>query len=288
MTLSGQTLVLPLDTSYLARSGSYARADAQLDLQRNTADGARWAAVAALRSRVSPVVNDAGSNQIDLLLERSHSNPGAVANYVNISASGLQSQAGTRYQTQGIAGGWGSAWRSGGAASCQARLGAEWQDRQYFDNPVLSGHYTGLSAFWSCEPPTGGQWLLGFKAGRDAAQDAARPGGDQQQASLRLAAFLPLTSLRPATSPALTGLWRGGIVLDLEHSQHQDAKGYSPILESGRTRTLSRNAARLEYQHPLSSTTQWLLGAEWVAQSSNLPLFRLDSRGAYTGVRLSW
>ena len=51
LTLAGQTVVLPLDASYLARSGSYVRADAQLDLRRNAPDGARWVAVASLRLR---------------------------------------------------------------------------------------------------------------------------------------------------------------------------------------------------------------------------------------------
>ncbi len=274
LTLSGQTLVLPLDDSYLARSGGYARADAQVDLQRAAPDGARWNAVASLRSRASPTVQAAGSSQIDLLLEHSHSGGGS---YFNASATALQFQAGTRYLAWGASAGWGSSWPSAGATGCQARMGAQWQERDYPDKQVLSGRYTGLSVYWSCEPAWGGQWLLGLKAGRDAAQDNARPGGDQRQASLRLAGYLPLSRLQ-----------RGGLLLDFEQSQHVDSRGYSHIIDSGRTRTISRLAARLEYQYPLSPSAQWVLGAEWVAQTSNLALFQMHSRGGYAGLRVSW
>lgn len=284
LTLSGQTLVLPLDESYLARGGSYARADAQLDLHRSAPDGARWDAVVSLRSRHSPAVQAAGSSQADLLLERSHTASSAGGSYINMSAATLQSQAGTRYLAWGAAGGWGGAV----AAACQARVGAEWQARQYLDNQVLSGRYRGLSAFWSCEQPSGVQWLLGLKAGRDAAQQRERAGGDQTQASLRVAGFWPLAALLPDAGAALAGLRRGGLLLDFEQTELMDSSGYSPIMDSGRTRSVSRSAARLEYQQPITRSVQWVLGAEWVAQRSSLALFRVDNWGGYTGLRLSW
>ena len=255
------------------------RADAQLDLQRNAGGGVRWDAVASLRSRYSPAVVEAGSSQADLLLERSHTTPGALGSYLNISASRLQSHTGTQYLAWGAAGG--GAWRSEAVAGCQTRFGLEWQQRSYLDNPVLSGRYTGVSAFWACEQASGLQWLMGLKRGRDSAQEAARPGGDQQQTSLRLAGFVPLSQISSVVP-------RGGLLLDLEHNQQTDASSYSPILDDGRSRSVSRRAARIEYQHPLSRSAQWVLGAEWVAQTSSLALFGQDSHGVYCGARLSW
>lgn len=294
LTLSGQTLVLPLDASYLARSGGYARADALAELHHSAGDGTRWDAVASLRSRYSPVLSEAGSSQIDLLLERSH-NPqtpnfgaSAVGSYFNLSGSSLEAKAGTHYSALGPAGG--ATWRS--ADGCQARLGFEAQERNYLGNQVLSGRYRGVAGFWSCEQPSGVQWLVGLKAGRDAAQDAQRPGGDQRQASLRLTGFLPLNgltgSLATDLAPALATLRRGGLLFDVEQSWQADASGYSPIIDSGATRNVARRAARLEYQHPVSASAMWLLGAEWVAQTSNLPLFGQSSWGTYSGLRVSW
>lgn len=294
LTLSGQTLVLPLDASYLARAGGYARTDAQAELHHSAGDGTRWDAVASLRSRYSPVLPEAGSSQIDLLLERSHNpqapNAGAsaVGSYFNLSGSSLEAKAGTHYSAVGPSGG--ATWRS--ADGCQARLGFEAQERNYLGNQVLSGRYRGVAGFWSCEQPSGVQWLFVLKAGRDAAQDAQRPGGDQRQASLRLTGFLPLNglpgSLATDLAPALANLSRGGLLLDFEQSQQADASGYSPIIDSGATRSVARRAARLEYQHPVSASAQWVLGAEWVAQTSNLPLFGQSSWGTYSGLRLSW
>ncbi len=275
LTLSGQTLVLALDQSYLARGGSYARADAQMDLQHSAADGSRWDAVASLRSRYSATLGEAGSTQLDLLLERSQSQPGALGSYLNATASVLESRAGMHYSAPSLAAG--VVWRGGAEDACQARAGAEWQARNYLTNPVLSGRYAGVTGYWSCQQPSGLQWLLGLKTGRDAAQDPARPGGDQSQSSVRLAGYMPL---------AATG--QRGLLLDFEQSQQTDASGYSPIIDDGGIRSVSRRAARLEYQQTLAPGAQWLLGLERVAQSSSLPLFQQDNWGAYSGLRVSW
>ena len=275
LTLSGQTLVLALDESYLARGGSYTRADAQLDLHRNAPDGSRWDAVASLRSRYSPTLTEAGSTQADLLIERSQSQPGALGSYFNATASALESRAGLHYSAASL--GAGAVWRGGAESACQARAGAEWQARNYLTNPVLTGRYSGLAGYWSCQQPTGLQWLLGLKTGRDAAQDPARPGGDQSQSSVRLAGFMPLAALG-----------RRGLLLDFEQSQQTDASGYSPIIDDGGIRSVSRRAARLEYQQTLAVGAQWLLGLERVAQSSSLTLFQQDNWGAYSGLRVSW
>lgn len=275
LTLSGQTLVLALDESYLARGGSYGRVDAQIDLQHSAADGTRWDVMASLRSRYSAAVAEAGSNQFDLLLERSQNQPGALGSYFGATASALDSKAGMHYTAVGLAAG--TVWRANALGGCQVRVGAEWQARNYLTNPVLSGRYGGAVAYWSCAQAPGLQWLVGLKTGRDAAQDAARPGGDQRQTSLRWTGFLPFSTRRQA-----------GLLLDLEQSQQTDASGYSPIIDSGSIRSLARRAARMEYQQSFSTASQWLLGVERVAQSSSLPLFQQDSWGAYSGFRVSW
>jgi hypothetical protein len=276
LTLAGQTVVLPLDPSYLARSGSYVRADAQADLHRTAADGASWDAVMSLRHRYSAAVPEAASSQIDLLAERSNTASDAGGSFVSASASGLAAQVGTRYVAVGFAGGWGRAWRNVSLA-CEMRVGAEWQQRNYVSNQVLSGRYTGVASFLSCEQASGMQWLLGAKTGREAASDPTRPGGDQHQSSLRLSAYWPLAGLR-----------RDGFLLDFERSKQDDSSIYSEIIDSGRTRSVSRQSVRLEYRLPLSLASQWTLGAEKVSQPSNLTLFQQDSWGLYAGLRKAW
>ena len=305
LTLAGQTIVLPLDENYLARPAPYARTEAQVQANRTTPEGVRWDAMASLRSRYSPAIATAGSSQIDLSIERSdlslRPSPSQATNatttrtagsYVNASASALDASSGTQFSAWGLGAGWATAWRTQALSACQARTGLEFQERNYLDNEVLSGRYIGLSLNWSCESISGAQLTLGFKVGTDHPGNEARPGGVQHQASLKAAAYVP-QSLLGLGSPAADlsasrGTFRNGFLLDLELSQQQDSSGYSPIIDSGRSRNVSRSAARVEYQYFFSRSFQAVLGAEWVGQVSSIALFGLTSQGAYTGLRKSW
>jgi tetratricopeptide (TPR) repeat protein len=316
LTLAGQTIILQLDGNYLARPAGYVRADAQFELGGNAADGARWDGVASLRARYSPALATAGSTQADLLVERSHftpnkaapgtpsgpyantatsdgANTGSSGSYLNASASTLNSNSGTRFFAAGLSAGWGNTWGSSTqSSSCQSRAGLELQERRYLDNEVLSGRYTGFSLNWSCENLQGARLLLGLKAGRDHAADATRPGGHQQQASVRVGTFLPQAMLSFGGSVSGAGLTasalRNGLSLDFEHSQQQDSSAYSPIIDSGRSRKMLRSTLRAEYQYSFSRSVQGVFGAEWVGQTSNIELFRLGSQGVYSGLRMGW
>ena len=296
LTLAGQTLILPLDVSYLARSGTFARADAQLDLHHAAPGGGRWDMVSSLRSRASPSVRKADSNQIEFLVERSQNMPASLpagsarqaGAYINASALALSANSGTRYDALGLAGGLGLAWRLPFAAECRSRWGAEITERRYSDNQVLSGRYRGTTFFSACEASSGVQSLLGFKAGHDTPVDPDRAGGAQRQFSLRLATYLPMAVLGASARWAWLGTSRAGVLLDFERSHQTDSTGYSPILNDGGIRIVARQATRLEYQHPFSASLRGVLGAERVAQTSTLALFKLDSWGLHTGLRLVW
>jgi hypothetical protein len=322
LTLAGQTLVLLLDGNYLARPAGYLRAEAQAEFARAPSEGVRLDALVAFRARYSPALAAAGSTQIDFLVERSAFTPSlpfgqtngtpssasprtngassphsttdtsASGSYLNVTASALNANSGTRFVAAGLGGGWGFAWRGVDSRFCQARTGLELQERKYLDNEVLSSSYTGLSLNWSCENQNGAQLLLGFKAGRDRANDLNRPGGHQQQASVRFGAYLPRAVLPFGTSsvaaPSSTSGLRRGLSLDFEHSQQQDASTYSPIIDSGRSRNVSRTAIRIEYLYSFSGAVQGVVGAEWVGQTSNIQLFKLGSQGVYSGLRVGW
>lgn len=279
LSIAGLPVLLPLDESYQARSGPYARADLQIDARRNNSDGSRWDILANLRARRSPSVSNTGATLADLVIERSHLRVQADGSheagpYVALAASVLSAEAGTRYQSLGGGGGWSARWHDGWAQGCQGRLGGEYQQREHRSNAVLSGHYAGLSTSLSCDRPSGAYGLVSVRAGRDLAQDSARPGGDQNQASLRLAGYAPMP--------------RGGLLLDAEVSHYRDSTGYSPLLENGAIRSLNRQAWRVEYQHLVAPKLQWAWGFEWIRQSSSIALFGLQSRGPYAALRSSW
>ncbi len=296
LTIAGQPVLLPLDETYQARAGAYARADLQMEARRQNPDGSQWNLLASLRARRSPAVPNTGTQTADLVMERSHysplaSTPHASGYYASASAGLLQTQAGTRYQSLGVGLGWGALWRDGWTQECQTRLGAEAQQRKHQTNAILSGRYLGLSAVISCERSSGAQWLASLRSGQDMARSADRPGGHQQQNSLRLAGYLPLAGWAPTdihTVAPWAVLRHGGLLLDVETSRYSDATGYSPLLQNGALRTLRRHTARLEYQFSVAKTLQWTIGAEWVQQRSSLDLFRLQSHGPYTALRASW
>ena len=310
LTSGGQTQIVLLDESYLSKPGGYVRADAQLDVRRQDGDGTRWDLLASMRSRYSPVDSAAGSTQVDLAIERSHFTvvPGDRAakgpastqgSYMGLSVSELAAQAGTRYSALGVTAGWGRNWggnilnsangaTAGKAANCQARGGLEFQERNYLNNQLLSGRYTGFSASMSCAEAGGVVWLAGLKAGRDLAKDSLRPGGDQVQVNLRLAATVAVADLFSQPAEWLGPLLRGSLLADADLGHYSDSNPYSAFIESGRLRITSSGAARMEYQYPLAKSIQWATGAEWVAQRSTLELFRQHGWGGYTALRATW
>ncbi|MBV5299918.1 MAG: tetratricopeptide repeat protein [Rhodoferax sp.] len=273
LSLSGQSVTLPLDPSYLASPGQYYRTDAQFDLRRLQPNGTRWDFSASLHNRHSPAEALAGATQADLTIERS--TPALNwGHYISATASALNAQSGVQLQALSLAGGVIYAKNNGLIAACRLRTGLEMQSRNYKNNDLLSARYTGLVASVACEPLQGAQWLLGLKAGQDQPDNPDRPGGSQRQYSLRAVGVWPLG--------------RGLVSADIEASSYQDATGYSPLLGNGQVRSMARLGARLEYQQRLTPNLYWSAGLEAARQTANISLFQLQSTGAYLAWRASW
>lgn len=289
LTLPGESITLPVDGGSQPRAGAYGRADLRLEHSRMVAANRRWDVQAAVLQRSSPRVSDANSTQAELQLEHTRipAAPGAWGWYASSALSALKTHGGTRYSSQGVAFGLEFAANANAdadakatvaappAQTCTGRLGVDWQNRSLHSNQVLSGRYSGVSALWGCHASLGGQWQLVARAGRDEPQQNARPGGAQDQFSLRAYARRPVGG---------QGAW----VFDVEASHSQDAVGYSPLLDNGRRRRIGRLSVRAEYQQPLAPGILGLVGVEAIEQHANLPLFSLRSQGVYAGLRAVW
>lgn len=278
LTFPGQPVVLPLDESSRPKAGIYRRLDLQLEVQKYTLAGGQVGALLSVRSRRADSLGEADSKQGDALFEHStyQRRGGGTGYYTGASASMLQAGSSFRYNAYGITAGLGSALL---LAGCDLRGGAEFQERKYLNNNVLSGRYMGLASSLSCDRQDN-QWLVSAKAGRDNATHGERPGGDQAQYSLRGAVFL--TSVGWGLRP------RGQLLADIDFNLTRDGNGYSPLLESGRSRVVRRVTSRVEFQHPVTHTIQWAVGGEWVVQRSNLALFTNRSWGPYLALRTAW
>jgi hypothetical protein len=286
LTLGGQLVEVLLDESYRARGGSFRQIEGSVGVSYLGRSGMRWVAGAAWRDRDSPALPAADSRQAELLAEWSAPLPRLPSwrAYASLAGGNLRSPLSAfdaRTRVLGL--------EATAGPECGVRLASDVQDRRYTDNPLLSGRYSGqgLSVVCGGGPRTlasGGYTLLALRTGTDRPDALLRPGGDQRQRAIRLATSQPLARVN-ARLP-------GYVTLDAEWSRQQDSKEYSPILDSGRTRTLSRRAIRVEWRWPVSGhgRTIWepALGFDAVSQSSNISLFRLDSRGPYAALRLRW
>ncbi len=156
-----------------------------------------------------------------------------------------------------------------GETACRYGFGGDYSARSYPAAPILDGRYSGLELGLGCQHDqtlvmATGQW------GWDRAQSPMRLGGNQERDDFSLMASHPLGP----GQLTLTGQW----------SRLQDQAVYSTLL-GGMTREILREAARLEYDHPLS--VHWtLLGyLERTSQNSNISLFTLENQAIYFGLR---
>lgn len=266
LSVSGQTLNLPLSDSYRAQAGRFLRADLNVDVTREEDGGALWDMFGSLRRRISPDVDSSDYSQFNLAVERSdhRETPGP---YMNAALSRVEGSLGGLYSLGSLGGGVGIPWGQG----CHARAGVESQWRVYPVNRVLDGRYAGFQAQWACYGRD--SWALTASAGSDAALSPDRPGGAQRQYELRFTSYVPLA--------------KGTLKADLDLANIRDERGYNPLLGEGRNRTMLRQVARLEFAIP-HGRLQVAAGVEYVNQTASIELFRVRGIAPYVSIRHGW
>ena len=296
VTLPDLAFQLPLDPSFQNQPGNYYAASFQTEWQRVALNGSYWELTGGLRRRDSPTTPLARTEQVDLAMERgiNFSTTGAVPGnaarradfngvYLAAGASNFNTGTNVRYRLVGGTIGW----LQQAPTGCRQRVGLEFQQRRYLNSTLLDGNYHGLAAQWVCDQSSGVQWQLGARWGQDRVSEPDRPGGDQQQRSVRGSAYLPVRSslLVLGLQPETASWASGALLLDAELSWQKDEAAFSPLLGNGAVRSTRRTQLRLEYQHPLSRQWQLQVGWETIRQRSNLDLFLLRNRGLYLSVR---
>ncbi|MBK7509903.1 MAG: hypothetical protein IPI16_18020 [Comamonadaceae bacterium] len=187
LTFPGLPVELPLDGSYLARPGSYGRADASLSMRYDTDADVLYDFFGGVQGFRSVLAESSRSQQAEFAVERiAGSNSlgngtSMVAFYQGLSVIGLHTEAGVRYQSQLLTAGielpgltgW-QVFASDPAANCRSRVGFEAFNRELSSNRLLSGLYGGVSGQWRCYPAQGGFWQFGAVVGRDHGRRHAR------------------------------------------------------------------------------------------------------------------
>ena len=296
LTFPGLPVELPLDGSYLARPGSYGRADASLSMRYDAGNDVLYDFFGGVQGFRSVLAESSRSQQAEFAVERmagsnslgNGSSP--VAFYQGLSVLGLHTAAGVRYQSQILTAGvelpgltgW-QLFSSDPAPNCRSRVGFEAFNRELSSNRLLSGLYGGVSGQWRCYPAQGGFWQLGLVAGRDHGKQQTRPGGDQIQYAARASRLWLNRQWAPS------GLERAGNLLVVAAvTGLQDTTAYSPLLDYGRVRQIHQFNLRVELQQQLATNWQLLWGVDWFQQKATLRLFTFGNVGPYVALRTVW
>ena len=164
-------------------------------------------------------------------------------------------------------------------AYCRPQTGSDFFWQRQESNPLLDSHYTGLMVGALCDTPLG-FYNVSLGAGWDWAANN-RPGGDQVRGKLDV-----------------TGLWSTPFVLETSfiratasYQENQDMQSYSPWLNYGAKRQLTRVGLGVDYDWPLDFILRdWrgVASAKWQNQDSNIGLFTMNTVEGWLGVRVGW
>lgn len=268
LTLPEGALAVSLDPTNRPKSGRFVRLEMSHENEFHTTNDARWRYIALGSYRRGIETTQADLGHLALGIQR-----------VPLANTGVY--AGLLIQ-QLYQGGRQALWQTQTGAglehtttepiehACRIRLGGEWFFTRYPDNAALNGKYTGILLQTLC---SNDGWLLQIRAGQDNPDNTNRPGGAQQQRSLRL-----------GYQTALSSGWLSG---EYEFYQQKDAQGYSSLLDNNARRTIERHIWRMEYRWPTGRLTPYI-GMEVLDQRANLALFAPRNAIVTMGVRHLW
>lgn len=285
-------VTVPLDAASRPQGAAYGLIQARVHQVRHWESSSqqwRWDAMAVARHRSTEAGVPGSLTQAEVLseLETAPKPGGSEARpqglqrlYLQGGANALRSATGVRYASSSVGGGWHAAWSTPWRADCRLKLGGEYQARRFLSNAVLDGNYAGATTSLRCvsNPVEGGdstgnlpQWIsLHWRKGSDRPVQAQRAGGQQAQSVWRL------------------GLGGGWWSMDAEHAVQNDAAAYSPLIEQGAVRRLTRQSVRLETWMTIPKFPfQVVLSAEASKQRSALTLFNSENQGVFLGVRVA-
>lgn len=145
-------------------------------------------------------------------------------------------------------------------ATCQASAGNAIETRNEKFQPSLGGNTFSLKLGVSCLLP--GNVMLAANLGTSYEHaNPNRPGGNNQNTELGLRFDKPLNAMH-----SFHVMW--------QINQGRDQSGYSPLMESNATRTLSRQAFSISLRQNVTRQWQTRLSVDGLKQHSNLALFQ--------------
>ncbi len=277
LTLTGPdfTATLPLVEALVPRAGAAWLAEGSIHANRPMDADSSWHLGLQFSGRQAPSQRATDQHNVRLFMARTQS----FAQWRGQLLMGWGWQGGSLgepYQTWRIGAGADHKW-----ASCDIRLGLDFEWRRHPAPSLSNGQTTALQGNADCAAPWPSHWTWGLalRAANDAPDSPERPGQTQRLVALGLRAAGPIGA---------------GMQLELTAriSQSRDREGYSPLLSNNAIRRQSQQHLSIELSRPIaiagSKSAEIVAQLQQLGQSSNLALF--EHRGAtfYAGFRLGW
>lgn len=271
LTLSGESVLLPLIPEFQAVEGPYLNARTAGSLRRLGPDS-QHAFGAELRVRTG---EDSAHDLVNLGARYGYIRPGR-------GGGGLLFDAGVSHLAFS-----GNSLYTGSSASlrrelalegrCRPFYGATAQHQLWHGQSRLNGLEAKLGAGADCAVGGAANQRVSGEVGalRNAALKPRRPGGDRRGWQLSLDWRLALP--------------RGTVTARFSHTRLEDREGYSPLLAGGARRDTRRSALQVQYRERVAALGEgaWLLvSAYHQRQDSNIELFQTENTIAEVG--LSW
>jgi len=275
LTLSSQSIVLPLLPQFRRQAGFGTEAQLTGNAVRTFADTWQWQVRGELFNRQTGYGGYADYQGANLLTSLMRHGEGGSETGVALGLNTLRYGGDIYlYTGQAMLRHTGNKW-----GYCRPQLGSDLLWQRQNGQPLLDSRYAGLMGGIVCDTPLG--WYSAvLSAGWDWAS-SQRPGGDQRRGRLEVTGIWPTDALIQSSF----------LKVYTNILQSNDLQTYSPWLSNGATRNISRIGAGLEYDWPLKLVADnWrgLASVKWYNQNSNISLFEAKALEGWVGIRIGW
>jgi tetratricopeptide (TPR) repeat protein len=269
LTLSGDSVVLPLNPEYQPISGPYLNMRLAARYRQLTPEN-QHNAIVEVRGRIS---EDRGSDMAQMDLRYAFIHPGPALSWQASAAVNNLFYGGSPLYTATEAGGQVRLGRSG---KCAPFMTAAAQHQLFHEQSRLNAveGKLGIGAHCSMTGSLAQQVSAELSLLGNHPLHGNRPGGDRQGWQL--------------TVDWQLSVGRGQLLAQLSHTRLEDSRGYNPLLADGSRRWLRRTYGLFQYSLPVSESLMLQFNLYRQNQASNLELFRSTDATAEVGVRYTF
>lgn len=271
LTLSGNPVVLDVNSQFLAAGASYARVTARGGLS-TLGERINSRLTGNLTGRVSEnsdyeLLQASARYRVSEANDRPRWNAIFGADHLNWGGSAVFSSGTLR-----------AAYVLGDSGSCRAHSRLALQYQLYHAQELLSGYEYSLGASGECDFMLGGAMnRIGLEASalRNDAKYLERLGADRSGWQATLFWQRPIGAAQ--------------IFAQYQHTNFRDEEGYSPLFKNGATRDEGLHSLYFSYASPLKSlgtSAQFVATIAYHNQTSSITLFR--TRGASAEIGVFW